>query len=141
MLVLTKKEYEIEEPIQLKNEKNEIIYEFTMRLTSEEVNEMRNLIFNENDIKIEKKLRSLKYGSEEYEKEYNSFVESAKERQERIEQLAFKEHRETFLKTAGQYQYDEMVNLIFDFFVQSFVEKRSQQINTMTTHLKKISSK
>ena len=71
MLVLTKKEYEIEEPIQLKNEKNEILYEFTMRLTSEEVNEMKNLIFNENDIKIEKKLRSLKYGSEEYEKEYN----------------------------------------------------------------------
>lgn len=143
MLTLTRKQFEIEEPIQLKDENNNLLYEFTMQITPEEMEDLKNIIFNENDIKNGRKLSSLENSGkiEEYDELEAKVLKEANERQELLENICFKEHKEPFKKLAGKYKYNEMVEMIFDFFVQTFVEKKSQQINTMSSHLRKISNK
>lgn len=142
MLTLTRKEYEIEEPIVLKNENGDTIYQFDMKITSEEMEQLKNLIFDERDVKNGRKLSKLELEGkiEEYEELEAKVLENAQERQEKIEKICFKEHRESFKKVAGEYKYNEMVEMIFDFFVKTFADKKSQQINTMSSHLKKISN-
>ena len=143
MLTLTRKEYEIEETIQLKDENDNILYEFIMKITSDEMEVIKNLIFDETDIKNGRKLSKLEQSNsiEEYEQLEAKVLEKAKERQEKMEKIWFKEHRESFREMAGEYKYLEMVDMLFDFFVQTFVDKKSQQLNTMNTHLKKISNR
>lgn len=141
MLTLTKKEYEIEEPVQIKDNEGNILYEFTMKITAEEKLKIRDLIFDEEDVKIGRKLSKLeKEGKiDEYiELEEKSF-EKAKIRQEEFEKICFKEHRELFKEKAGA-KYEEMVEMMFDFFVQAFAEGKTRQINTMTSHLRKITN-
>ena len=142
MLTLTRKEYEIEEPIVLKNENGDTIYQFDMKITSEEMEQLKNLIFDERDVKNGRKLSKLELEGkiEEYEELEAKVLENAQERQEKIEKICFKEHRESYKKVAGEYKYNEMVEMIFDFFVKTFADKKSQQINTMSSHLKKISN-
>lgn len=142
MLTLTRKEYEIEEPIVLKNENGDTIYQFDMKITSEEMEQLKNLIFDERDVKNGRKLSKLELEGkiEEYEELEAKVLENAQERQEKIEKICFKEHKESFKKVAGEYKYNEMVEMIFDFFVKTFADKKSQQINTMSSHLKKISN-
>ncbi len=142
MLTLTRKEYEIEEPIVLKNENGDTIYQFDMKITSDEMEQLKNLIFDERDVKNGRKLSKLELEGkiEEYEELEAKVLENAQERQEKIEKICFKEHRESFKKVAGEYKYNEMVEMIFDFFVKTFADKKSQQINTMSSHLKKISN-
>ena len=142
MLTLTRKEYEIEEPIVLKNENGDTIYQFDMKITSDEMEQLKNLIFDERDVKNGRKLSKLELEGkiEEYEELEAKVLENAQERQEKIEKICFKEHRESFKKVAGEYKYNEMVEIIFDFFVKTFADKKSQQINTMSSHLKKISN-
>ena len=131
MLTLTRKEYEIEEPIVLKNENGDTIYQFDMKITSDEMEQLKNLIFDERDVKNGKKLSKLELEGkiEEYEELEAKVLENAQERQEKIEKICFKEHRESFKKVAGEYKYNEMVEMIFDFFVKTFADKKSQQIN------------
>lgn len=142
MLTLTRKEYEIEEPIVLKNENGDTIYQFDMKITSDEMEQLKNLIFDERDVKNGRKLSKLELEGkiEEYEELEAKVLENAQERQEKIEKICFKEHKEPFKKVAGEYKYNEMVEMIFDFFVKTFADKKSQQINTMSSHLKKISN-
>ena len=142
MLTLTRKEYEIEEPIVLKNENGDTIYQFDMKITSDEMEQLKNLIFDERDVKNGRKLSKLELEGkiEEYEELEAKVLENAQERQEKIEKICFKEHRESFKKVAGEYKYNEMVEMIFDFFLKTFADKKSQQINTMSSHLKKISN-
>jgi len=143
MLTLTRKQYEIEEKIQLTDENNNLLYEFMMKITPEEMDEVKNIIFNENDIKDGRKLSSLENNGnlQEYDEFEAKVISKAKERQEQFENICFKEHKETFKEKAGNYKYNEMVEMLFDFFVQTFVEKKSQQINIMSSHLRKISNK
>lgn len=143
MLTLTRKKYEIEETIQLKDENNNLLYEFVMEITSDEMDKLKNIIFNEEDLKNGRKLSALELEQkyDEYEKLEAKVLENAKKRQEELEDICFKEHKEEFIKKAGKYKYNEMVEMLYDFFVQTFVEKKSQQINTMNSHLKKISNK
>ena len=142
MLTLTRKEFEIEEPVVLKDENGNNIYQFDMKITSEEMEQLKNLIFDERDVKNGRKLSKLELEGkiEEYEELEAKVLENAQERQEKIEKICFKEHRESFKKVAGEYKYNEMVEMIFDFFVKTFADKKSQQINTMSSHLKKISN-
>lgn len=143
MLTLTRKQYEIEESIQLKDEKDNLLYEFKMQITPEEMEKIKNIIFDENDKKNGKKLSSLELSgnTEKYDELEAKVLEDAKKRQEQFEKICFKEHQESFKNAAGEYKYNEMVEMLFDFFVQTFVEKKSQQINTMNSHLRKISNK
>lgn len=140
MLTLTKKEYEVEEPVQLKDEQDNIIYEFTMQITPDEMKELKDLIFDDKDVKNGRKLAKLDSDSYEYEELETKVLDNAKKRQERLEEICFKEHREEFKEKAGEYKYLEMVEIIYNFFFETFVDQRAKQVNTMTSSLKKISS-
>ena len=140
MLTLTKKEYEVEEPVQLKDEQDNIIYEFTMQITPDEMKELKDMIFDDKDVKNGRKLAKLDSDSYEYEELETKVLDNAKKRQERLEEICFKEHREEFKEKAGEYKYLEMVEIIYNFFFETFVEQRAKQVNTMTSSLKKISS-
>ena len=142
MLTLTKKEYEVEEPVQVKGEDGNIIYEFTMQITPEEMKELRELIFDENDVKNGRKMAKLEKSEniDELEELEAKVLDNARNRQERLEQICFKEHREEFKQKAGEYKYLEMVELMFDFFVKTFADQRAKQVNTMSSHLRKISN-
>ena len=140
MLTLTKKEYEVEEPVQLKDEQDNIIYEFTMQITPDEMKELKDLIFDDKDVKNGRKVAKLDSDSDEYEELEAKVLDNAKKRQERLEEICFKEHREEFKEKAGEYKYLEMVEIIYDFFFETFVEQRAKQVNTMTSSLKKISN-
>lgn len=142
MLVLTKKQYEIEEPIILKDENGNEIYKFEMKITPEEKLKIRDMIFSESDVKNGRKLDKLeKEGKiKEYIELEAKVLEEAQKRQEKFEEICFKEHREPFRNVAGA-KYEEMVEMLFDFFVKTFADKKLEQINSMSTHLKKITSK
>lgn len=142
MLTLTRKQFEIEEIIQLNDEKGNIIYEFTMQITPEEKLKIRDLIFSEEDVKNGRKLDKLeKAGKEdEYLELEAKVLEDAKQRQEDFENICFKEHKLNFKEKAGA-KYEEMVEMLFDFFVQTFADNKLKQINTMSLHLRKISNK
>lgn len=142
MLTLTKKEYEVEEPVQVKGEDGNIIYEFTMQITPEEMKELRELIFDESDIKNGRMMSKLQKEEkiEELEDLEAKVLDNARNRQERLEQICFKEHREEFKQKAGEYKYLEMVEMMFDFFVKTFADQRAKQVNTMSSHLRKISN-
>ena len=142
MLTLTKKEYELEEKVQVNDEKGNVIYEFTMQITPEEMKELKDLIFDEDDVKNGRKMAKLeKEGNIEGLEEMEAKVlDNARNRQERLEQICFKEHREEFKQKAGEYKYLEMVEMMFDFFVKTFADQRAKQVNTMSTHLRKISN-
>ena len=51
MLTLTRKQFEIEEPIVLNDEQGNTLYEFNMQITSDEMEEIKKLIFDDKDIK------------------------------------------------------------------------------------------
>lgn len=142
MLVLTKKQYEIEESIILNDELGNEIYKFEMKITPEEKMRIRDIIFSESDVENGRKLNKLeKEGkTEEYIELEAKVLEDAKNRQEEFEKLCFKEHRDPFKKVAGA-KYEEMVEMLFDFFVKTFADKKLEQINSMNTHLRKITSK
>lgn len=142
MLTLTKKEYELEEKVQVNDEKGNVIYEFTMQITPEEMKELKDLIFDEDDVKNGRKMAKLeKEGNiEGLEQMEAKVIENARNRQERLEQICFKEHREEFKQKAGEYKYLEMVEMMFDFFVKTFADQRAKQVNTMSSHLRKISN-
>lgn len=142
MLTLTKKQFELEEKVQVNDEKGSVIYEFMMQITPEEMKELRDLIFDENDIKNGRKMSKLETSGniEELEELEAKVMDNARNRQERLEQICFKEHREEFKQKAGEYKYLEMVEMMFDFFVKTFADQRAKQVNTMSSHLRKISN-
>ena len=142
MLTLTKKEYELEEKVQVNDEKGNVIYEFTMQITPEEMKELKDLIFDEDDVKNGRKMAKLeKEGNIEGLEEMEAKVlDNARNRQERLEEICFKEHREEFKNKAGEYKYLEMVEMMFDFFVKTFADQRAKQVNTMSSHLRTISN-
>lgn len=143
MIKLTRKQYEIEEPIQVTDENGNLLVEYTVRITPEEKIQIRDIIFDEQDVKDGRKLAKLeKEGkTNEYELLENNVLERAKARQEKFEKIVFKEERENIKQKAGESIYLDLVDTMFDFFVNAFVEKRISQMNTLTTSLRKISNK
>ena len=53
----------------------------------------------------------------------NKVLENAKARQEEFEQIIFKEQREIIKTNAGESIYLDLVDMMFDFFANAFVEK------------------
>ena len=143
MIKLTRKQYEIEEPIQVEDESGNLLVDYIVRITPEEKLQIRDIIFDEQDVKDGRKLAKLeKEGkTDEYELLENDVLERAKARQERFEKIVFKEERENIKKKAGELIYLDLVDTMFDFFVNAFVDKRVSQMNTLTTSLRKISNK
>lgn len=143
MIKLTRKQYEIEEPIQVEDENGNLLVDYTVRITPEEKLQIRDIIFDEQDVKDGRKLAKLeKEGkTDEYELLEKDVLERAKARQEKFEKIVFKEERENIKKKAGELIYLDLVDTMFDFFVNAFVDKRVSQMNTLTTSLRKISNK
>lgn len=142
MLTLTRKKYEIEEPIQIKGENEEILFEYLMRITPEEKLEIQNIIFDEEDIKDGRLLQKLESSgkTEEYLNLEAKVMERAKERQRQFEHIVFKDQIDKIKEIAGESGYLDLVDMLLDFFVKTFVDKRASQINTLNTHLRKISN-
>ena len=143
MLTLTRKEFEIEEPIVLADENGDYIYEFVMKITAEEKNKIRDLIFDEKDVENGRKLSKLeREGKEEELAELEAkVIENARKRQEEFENICFKEHKEPFKEKAGQYKYDELVEAMMGFFINFFVERQLKPINTSIMNLKSLMNK
>ena len=143
MIKLTRKQYEIEEPIQVEDENGNLLVDYTVKITPEEKLQIRDIIFDEQDVKDGRKLAKLeKEGkTDEYELLEKDVLERAKARQEKFEKILFKEERENIKKKAGELIYLDLVDTMFDFFVNAFVDKRVSQMNTLTTSLRKISNK
>ena len=143
MLTLTRKKYEIEEPIQVKDEEGNLLVDYTVRITPEEKLRIKNLIFDEQDVKDGRMMSKLEQEGKtiEYEELESKALERAKARQEEFEQIVFKEQREIIKANAGESIYLDLVDMMFDFFANAFVEKRISQMNTLTTNLRKITNK
>ena len=143
MLTLTRKKYEIEEPIQVKDEEGNLLVDYTVRITPEEKLRIKNLIFDEQDVKDGRMMSKLEQEGKtsEYEELESKVLERAKARQEEFEQIVFKEQREIIKAKAGESVYLDLVDMMFDFFANAFVEKRISQMNTLTTNLRKITNK
>lgn len=143
MLTLTRKKYDIEEPIQIKDENGDLLVDYIMKITPEEKLQIRDIIFDEQDVKDGKLMNKLEKEDrqEELEKLEEATLERAKKRLEQFENIIFKEERENIKLKAGESIYLDLVDMIFDFFVKAFADKRAQQINTMSSHLRKISNR
>ena len=143
MLTLTRKKYEIEEPIQVQDEEGNLLVDYTVRITPEEKLRIKNLIFDEQDVKDGRMMSKLEQEGKtiEYEELESKVLERAKARQEEFEQIVFKEQREIIKANAGEAIYLDLVDMMFDFFANAFVEKRISQMNTLTTNLRKITNK
>ena len=143
MIKLTRKQYEIEEPIQVEDENGNLLVDYTVKITPDEKIQIRNIIFDEQDVKDGRLLSKLeKEGkTDEYEELESKVLEKAKARQEKFEKIVFKEERENIKQKAGESIYLDLVDTMFDFFVNAFVDKRVSQMNTLTTSLRKISNK
>lgn len=142
MLILTKKQYDIEEPIQIKGENGELLVDYIMKITPEEKLEIQNLIFDENDVKSGRLMSKFQKEEkfEELEELEAKVLEEAKKRQEKFEQLIFKDQKDIIKEKVGESIYLDLVDMILDFFVKTFADKRASQINTLTTHLRKITN-
>lgn len=136
MLVLTSKKYEVEEPIKAQDENGNVLYEMTMQITGNELNEINEIIFNKESMQKAQQLSKLE--GAEYEKLEKEIEELALANQERFEEIVFKEHKQPLKDSIGEYKYLELVDMVFSFFWKAFIDKRSIQINTMTTDLRKI---
>lgn len=143
MLTLTRKKYEIEEPIQVKDEEGNLLVDYTVRITPEEKLRIKNLIFDEQDVKDGRMMSKLEQEGKtiEYEELESKVLEKAKARQEEFEKIVFKEERENIKTKAGESIYLDLVDTMFSFFANAFVEKRISQMSTLTTNLRKISGK
>ena len=142
MLVLTKKQYDIEEPIQIKGEDGNLLVDYVMKITPDEKLEIQNLIFDEDDVKNGRLMSKLQKEEklDELEELEAKVLEQSKKREERFEEIVFKGQKDIIKEKVGESVYLDLVNMIFDFFVKTFADKQASQVNTLTTHLRKITN-
>lgn len=143
MITLTREKYIYQEPIQIKGEDGSLLVDYVMKITPEENLQIRNIIFDEQDVIDGRMLSRLeKEGEEEeIEKLEETILQKAKERQEQFEQLTLKEERENIRLIVGESIYLDLIDELFNFFVKAFADKKAKQINTMSTHLHKITNR
>lgn len=133
MLEIKKKKYEIEEKIRLSDENDETLYEFDMKITPEELLEIKRILFEDAE-KLSKKYNISNF--EEKEKLETQVEEAIKSKTDRFEDICFKEHKQPFKDLAGQYKFEELVGEITGFFMKFFVEKQIKPLNTSIMNLK-----
>lgn len=143
MLKLTKKKYEIEEPVLLADENGNEIYKFNIQMTADELSKLKEIMFDEEMVKQTRKISQLekeeKY--EELSNLENEINEKNKKTLEEFERMVYKEHLESFKEKAGKSYYDEMTEQVYSFFFKRFVDKRLETTNTMTSSLRKAGMK
>jgi hypothetical protein len=144
MLKISKKEYEIEEQIQLTNEEGNILYEFDMKLKDFELKELQNVLLGKETLKLAKKIKDFegKVLTEEETTEVLQMSEDmSKNATETISRLCFKEHKDKFIELSGEIKFEEMVEVISDYLLGFFIKKQTNKINTINSDLTKISMK
>ena len=137
MLKVTNKQFEIEEPVQLTNfvdGKEEVLYEFKMQITADELQELKHILFDYTNNNIQ---NYLKAPSEEREEMEQKASEEIAKNDERFEDICFKEHKEEFKELAGEYKYEEMKENIQGYLISFFMEKQMSRYNTPITNLTK----
>ena len=86
MLTLTRKKYEIEEEIKVNDEEGKNLIEFKMQITPEEKLRIKELIFDEQDVKDGRMLSKLEKAGkvDEYVELEAKVLERAKKRQDKF---------------------------------------------------------
>lgn len=144
MLKINKKEYEIEEEIQLLNEKDEIVFSFDMKLTADDLQKLKKVLIGKDTLKLASKIKSFE-NSDLDEEKTNEIIELAdnmnKETESLIGKLCFKDNKDKFIELGGQAKYEEMVEVISDFLLGFFIKKQTARANTINTDLARISTK
>lgn len=138
MLKVTNKQFEIEEKVQLTSlneEKEEVIYEFTMQITANELQELKHILFDYTNDNLSKYLKATKEEREDLERKA---TEEIQKNDERFEDICFKEHKEKFKELAGEYKFDEMKENIRGYLMSFFMKKQMSQYNTPITDLTKV---
>ena len=141
MLTIIKKKYEVEEDIQLLNENNEELFTFKMQLTSEELKQLEDAMFNKDTIKIANKIKSFEnkeLSDEEQENILNLAEEMNNKAEALIEKLCFKENKDKFIELGGEAKFYEMKEVISDYLTNFFMKKRIARTNTINSDLAKI---
>jgi len=141
-MIIIKKQYEIEEPIKLVDENENILYEFKMQLTDEDVDQLENALFGEDIIKLAKKIKEME-NKTLTEEEEAKIIEMGKElnstAEDLIEKLCFKDHKDEFIRLGGVSKYNETKALIGDYLTNFFMKRQVSRINTINSDLAKIS--
>ena len=138
MLTITNKKYEVEETIKAIDEEGQPVYEFIMALTGEELKRVNEILLDKELVDMGKKQAKLEVLSDEYEQLEKDMITKALENQEEFENIVFKEHKAPFKEKVGDYKYLEMVEMVFNFFWKAFIDKKTTQVSTMTSDLRKI---
>lgn len=143
-MIIIKKQYEIEDNIQLMDENNNILYEFKMQLTDEDINKLQKALFGEETVQLAKKIKEMEY-KELTEEEEKAVIEMGKQlnlaAENLIDELCFKEHKEPFIKIGGELKYQEMKEMISDYLIGFFTKRQVSRLNTINSDLAKISEK
>lgn len=140
MLKVTNKDFEIEENIQLTkiiDGKEEIIYEFVMKITESEMQELKNILF---DYSNENILEYLKATSNEKQILEKKAEDEIKRNENKLVDICFKEHKDKFKSLAGEYRFNELVDNIRGFLLNFFMKKQISPLNTTITDLMKITN-
>lgn len=141
MLQIIKKKYEIEEDIQLLGEDEKELFSFKMQLTSDELKQLEDALFNKDTVKIAneiKKFESKDLTEEEQDNILNMAEAMNNKAESLIEKLCFKENRERFIELGGEAKFYEMKEVISDYLINFFMKKKIARTNTMNSDLAKI---
>lgn len=143
MLKLTRKQYEVDERVVYDDEQGNILYDFNIQLTADEVQAVKKIIFDETLQEKVQKLNRLKEENkfEEYDEMTKSINADSVRLLEEFEDIVYKEHKEPFKEIAGKTYYDAMTEEIYGFFTMKFINKRLELANTMNSSLRKAGMK
>lgn len=137
MLKVTSKNYEIEEKVQFVktvDDKEEIQYEFVMKITNDEMQELKDIMFGYSKENITNYLKISKEEKEELEKELK---EEQQKKDDRFIDICFKEHKNC-KEIVGEYKFNEMLEIIRSYIANFFMEKQISQYNIPITNLTRI---
>ena len=140
MLKITKSKYEIEEIIQItenKEGKEEVLLEIPMQITSDELLKLKEILFGYTNQNISKYQNSTEQKKRQLE---DSAEKEINNHNEEIADICFKDNKEKIKEIAGEYKYEELLGDIKGFLLDFFIKKQIQPMNTTITDLTKIIS-
>ena len=144
MLKIVAKQYEIEEEIEVVNEKGETLDKIMMQITPDELKEIEGIILNQDGIKKTQEIEKLekkKDSEDELEKKQKELIELLTKCEARFEKIVFKDNLESFKEKVGEYYFEETLSNVYDFFWNAFIEKKAKRVNTMRSDLTKITKR
>lgn len=138
MLKITKNKYEIEETIQItenREGKEEVLLEIPMQITSDELLKLKEILFGYTNKNISKYQSST---DEEKKQLENNAEKEINNHNEEIANICFKDNKEKIKEIAGEYKFEELLGEIKGFLLDFFIKKQMKPMNTTITDLMKI---